>query len=334
MSGTYHPGAINRTTSSPKQIKQESVTQEGDTEPQPLLGVSPVTSVSPAQTLCRSKLSESYDSGWASMSLSPGLDPASSRPNTGNLRAILKSEPGNNSSLTLQEVIEKIAGGRPSASAVTRARSSSLSDVDITRSPPRPGPVTVQWRNFGDEDGRKADRQDRRDGPSVSSSDFVTPSSQDILNSLYSWGSGYTGGQVGAASLLSDRHYPDTQVAPGDPTGLGRAAKLYRNAASLFGASCTWSGQLPPRQRQDQVYSSKIFLGGVPWDITEKCLVNAFKHFGTIKVEWPSTGRSGPVPKGYVYLIFKWEHAVAALLSQCSHHHTSSGGSWYYRISR
>ena len=31
----------------------------------------------------------------------------------------------------------------------------------------------------------------------------------------------------------------------------------------------TWSGQLPPRHYKNPTYSTKVFLGGVPWDITE-----------------------------------------------------------------
>lgn len=34
-------------------------------------------------------------------------------------------------------------------------------------------------------------------------------------------------------------------------------------------ATCTWSGQLPPRNYKNPIYSCKVFLGGVPWDITE-----------------------------------------------------------------
>ena len=33
--------------------------------------------------------------------------------------------------------------------------------------------------------------------------------------------------------------------------------------------SLTWSGQLPPRAYKNPTYSAKVFLGGVPWDITE-----------------------------------------------------------------
>ena len=44
----------------------------------------------------------------------------------------------------------------------------------------------------------------------------------------------------------------------------------------------TWSGQLPPRNYKNPIYSNKIFLGGVPWDITEGNLFflsSIFKYF-------------------------------------------------------
>lgn len=69
---------------------------------------------------------------------------------------------------------------------------------------------------------------------------------------------------------------PGRQEAPRDPLALERAARLYRSAASVCEASCTWSGQLPPRSSTagpDSSYSTKIFLGGVPWDISEQTLV-------------------------------------------------------------
>ena len=33
--------------------------------------------------------------------------------------------------------------------------------------------------------------------------------------------------------------------------------------------ACTWSGQLPMKFHRNPTYSCKVFLGGVPWDITE-----------------------------------------------------------------
>lgn len=54
-----------------------------------------------------------------------------------------------------------------------------------------------------------------------------------------------------------------------DSNSVDRAAKMYRNAATVCDATCTWSGQLPPRNYKNPMYSCKVFVGGVPWDITE-----------------------------------------------------------------
>ena len=87
----------------------------------------------------------------------------------------------------------------------------------------------------------------------------------------------------------------------------------------------TWSGHLPPRTRRNPSFSNKIFLGGVPWDVTEASLVQAFRfiilstllldfagyimilcirQFGPIRIEWPGKDNSPSPPKGYVYIIF------------------------------
>lgn len=76
----------------------------------------------------------------------------------------------------------------------------------------------------------------------------------------------------------------------------------------LFTASadfiCTWSGQLPPRQHRNPTYSTRIFVGGVPWDITEAGLMQAFRPFGSLNIEWP--GKEGKhcrhPPKGELFL--------------------------------
>lgn len=140
--------------------------------------------------------------------------------------------------------------------------------------------------------------------------------------------------QVGAASLLADRQQVNSLFAtnPADPGSLDRAAKMYRNAANLYDATCAWSGQLPPRTHKNPMFSCKIFLGGVPWDLTEATLMQTFKPFGSIQVEWPGREASPSTPKGYVYLIFEQEASVKMLLSHCTHDYTQ-GGSWYYRIS-
>nr|XP_012142086.1 PREDICTED: cytoplasmic polyadenylation element-binding protein 1 isoform X3 [Megachile rotundata] len=137
---------------------------------------------------------------------------------------------------------------------------------------------------------------------------------------------------------------------------LERVARFHRSAAALCDPTCTWSGILPQRTQKPSGYSSKVFLGGVPWDITESLLIATFKQFGQIRVEWPGKDQSAAQPKGYVYIIFESEKQVhrshilflcliilllqdflhlfkvKTLLACCTHDFTN-GGSWYYKIS-
>lgn len=121
----------------------------------------------------------------------------------------------------------------------------------------------------------------------------------------------------------------------GDLDSIERAARLYRSAAAFCEASCTWSGHLPPRTHKNPTYSCKVFLGGVPWDITEAGLIDAFSPFGPIKIVWPgkdSRSASYPSKAGYNYIIFEAEKQVKALLQACTHDY-SNGGNWFYKIS-
>jgi len=127
--------------------------------------------------------------------------------------------------------------------------------------------------------------------------------------------------------------YP-TQSGATDPLALERAARLYRSAASVCEATCTWSGQLPPRSSMagpNSSYSTKIFLGGVPWDISELTLVQAFAEFGEVRVEWPGRDYTSP-PRGYLYLVFQEEGDVTDLLAKCSQDYNTRD-SYYYKIS-
>ena len=78
----------------------------------------------------------------------------------------------------------------------------------------------------------------------------------------------------------------------------------------------TWSGNLPPKDVNDNKYSRKVFLGGVPWDITNEDLENTFSRFGTLTVEWPPI-KNGQKPKGYVYIVFDESSSVNTLLDFC-----------------
>lgn len=118
---------------------------------------------------------------------------------------------------------------------------------------------------------------------------------------------------------------------PLDRTSLEQAARNHRNGTAIYDASCTWHGQLPPRNQKNLQYSCKVFLGGVPWDITESTLVSTFKPFGPIRIEWPGKDNSS-VPRGYLYIIFENEKQVKDLLAACTHDY-GNGGSWYYKVS-
>merc|ERR1719427_2419808 len=99
---------------------------------------------------------------------------------------------------------------------------------------------------------------------------------------------------VSAASLLSDRpKLPAMSITTqSDSASLEAAAKQHRSSASQHDANCTWSGQLPPRKHKNPIFSCKIFLGGVPWDVTESSLIQAFSQFGPIRIEWPGKDTS------------------------------------------
>ena len=66
-------------------------------------------------------------------------------------------------------------------------------------------------------------------------------------------------------------------------SSLDRVAKFHRTSAALYEPTCTWSGVLPPRSHRFITYSPKVFLGGIPWDISEQSLMQIFKPFGQIR---------------------------------------------------
>lgn len=112
---------------------------------------------------------------------------------------------------------------------------------------------------------------------------------------------------------------PPSSSSGANDINLDRIARFHRSSAAHYDATCTWSGVLPPRSHRLVTYSSKIFLGGMPWDISEQSLVQIFKPFGSIKVEWPGKEQQATQPKGYVYIIFESDKQVKALLQACTY---------------
>ncbi|XP_055969952.1 cytoplasmic polyadenylation element-binding protein 1 isoform X2 [Sorex fumeus] len=143
---------------------------------------------------------------------------------------------------------------------------------------------------------------------------------------------------VTSSSTSASKGWPWASMwTPKDPFSIERDARMHRQAAAVNEATCTWSGQLPPRNYRNPTYSCKVFLGGVPWDISEAGLLNTFCEFGSLSVDWPGKDGKHPryPPKGYVYLVFKQERSVRALLQACSHDPLSPVGlsEYYYKMS-
>ncbi|RVE50203.1 hypothetical protein evm_005226 [Chilo suppressalis] len=90
------------------------------------------------------------------------------------------------------------------------------------------------------------------------------------------------------------------------------------------GGVARWSGTLPPRCADPSSgISSKVFLGGLPWDITEHSLMHALRQFQPVQVEWPPGS-----PRGYAFVTFESERRVRALLAASRR----DGNDLYYRI--
>ncbi|XP_061428198.1 cytoplasmic polyadenylation element-binding protein 1-like [Lethenteron reissneri] len=132
-------------------------------------------------------------------------------------------------------------------------------------------------------------------------------------------------------------------VAPADAAvcHIEKEALLHKKSAVVSDAKCGWSGKLPKRSHQSPTYSCKVFMGGVPWDITEAGILNSVKNFGPLVVEWPvrdgkqQTARKEAFPKGYVYILFEQERSIRALLQACKTNYNNAFGCnmYYYEVS-
>lgn len=109
------------------------------------------------------------------------------------------------------------------------------------------------------------------------------------------------------------------------------------NLLALSDATSTWSGILPQRSNYNKIvnYSNKVFLGGIPPDVSEHMYYEIFKPFGQIRVEWPGKENQSTKPKGYIYIIFESEKQVKSLLSACSVQEATptSTRKYFYKIS-
>lgn len=141
-------------------------------------------------------------------------------------------------------------------------------------------------------------------------------------------------------SYLTDRRWqnpiPVNQVRITDPIEI--QAKAHRASAAQSEPRCTWSGQLPMKQHKNPIYSPKVFLGGVPFDISDGQLIEAFAAYGTIRVQWPPNRQSVNQQEnrqqkcGYVYVIFEHDKNVKALLQACTHDYTRAVLRYFFAL--
>ena len=80
---------------------------------------------------------------------------------------------------------------------------------------------------------------------------------------------------------------------------------------------CTWSGELPPRRHKNPTFSCRVFLGGVPWDITEVGLQQSFQIYGPLNIDWPGkeNKHNRHPPKGKITLLLF--HGIFVSFSFC-----------------
>uniref|UniRef100_A0A915KS76 RRM domain-containing protein n=1 Tax=Romanomermis culicivorax TaxID=13658 RepID=A0A915KS76_ROMCU len=81
--------------------------------------------------------------------------------------------------------------------------------------------------------------------------------------------------------------------------------------------------KLPPQQMMFdpnvEIFARKVFIGGLPMDISEEQIKSTFNKFGPCIVDWPhkSETKAFYPPKGYAFLIFENETSVQYLANSC-----------------
>lgn len=106
-----------------------------------------------------------------------------------------------------------------------------------------------------------------------------------------------------------------------------------------------WTGCLPPKTYPpNAIYSRKVFLGGLPWDLNQNTLVQTLFKYGSVRLEVPGKDSKHPrvsnisrthierLSPGYVYVIFDNEVAVTRLLADCRKENRNGSEHYYYNI--
>ncbi|XP_054162021.1 cytoplasmic polyadenylation element-binding protein 1-like [Oppia nitens] len=149
----------------------------------------------------------------------------------------------------------------------------------------------------------------------------------------------YVGGLISPFSSPMYHNYPSPAFNTiSNQDRVIESAKSHRNAATHADPRHTWSGILPTTNSQKiPVYSCKVFLGGVPWEMTDHDIKLMFSRFGNVQILRPgqhvklSRSSQNKDKAGYLYLIFESDKQVKALLNACIHDF-SNGGKYYFAL--
>ncbi|KAJ6225459.1 hypothetical protein RDWZM_004004 [Blomia tropicalis] len=117
-------------------------------------------------------------------------------------------------------------------------------------------------------------------------------------------------------------------------------AKDHREAASRVNEcesiySITRFDFKPPT---DAIYSPKVFLGGVPWDMNNDDMMEVFRPFGAESIQRPgkevrlSRASQGLDKAGYLYLIFDSDSSVNRLIDSCKLELSENGHKYFYNL--
>uniref|UniRef100_A0A1I7VTQ6 RRM domain-containing protein n=1 Tax=Loa loa TaxID=7209 RepID=A0A1I7VTQ6_LOALO len=70
---------------------------------------------------------------------------------------------------------------------------------------------------------------------------------------------------------------------------------------------------------EDGIFSRKVFIGGLPPDVTADSISLFFEQFGANTVDWPHRKRTGSdiPPNGYAFVVFVSDRSVEYLVSRC-----------------
>lgn len=156
--------------------------------------------------------------------------------------------------------------------------------------------------------------------PNAASSVFSMPHSNSLVMPSYPPGLSRTASfpdPFMLTSLGSDKRWMYAKFGS-QRDYLDKAIELQRTAASYSEATLKWSGNISSTDIKNPSYSTKVFLGGTPYDLTDEELIQFFSAFGRVEVEWPKeNSKTKQKKKGYNYMIFDSEKCVKSLLARC-----------------